>query len=100
PALVAYAIAAFLGTRAVVDTLREQFGSRDRLRTLADMVPTLGFGGLLYYAAFRIEWHLRADMPMKGVAAEAERIAVARAAPKPFPIELVITGIVVVCLVL
>lgn len=92
PPMVAYTTTAFLGARPLIRAFREQFGSRLRLFALAA-------AGILYFLAFRVEWQLRADMAMKGVAAEATRIAVATGGPPPFPIEHVLTGIAVVGLI-
>lgn len=99
PPLLAYAVAAFTLARAAVEAFRAHFGSRSRLGALGQMALTLGVGGALYFAAFRIEWKLRADMAVRGVAVEAERIAVAHHAPPPFPIELVLTVVAIVALV-
>ncbi|MBX3188940.1 MAG: hypothetical protein KF819_18110 [Labilithrix sp.] len=99
PALVAYAAASFFGARAAVDAFREHFGTRTRLHGLRQLASTLGVAGVLYFAAFRIEWQLRRDMEMRGVAAEAERIAVARHGPKPFPIEHVLLAVAVVAVI-
>jgi hypothetical protein len=49
--------------------------------------------------AYRIEWTIRADMEVRGVAVEAERVAVARHQAPPFPIELVLTAVAVLALV-
>jgi len=99
PALVAYAVAASVCARAVVDAFREQFGSRSRLHGLGQMLATLGVSGALYWVAFRIEWQLRTDVTMRGVRVEAERRAVARNAPPPFPIELVLLAVAVLAIV-
>jgi hypothetical protein len=96
PPLLAYAAAAFLVARAAVDAFREHFGSRSRLNTLVQLVLTLGVGGVLYFAAFRIEWKLRQDMAVRGVAVEAERIATVNHTAPPFPIELVLLVVAVI----
>ncbi len=88
PPMIAHAVTSFIGARTLVSAFREQFGSR--LRLLA-----LGAAGILYFVAFRVEWQLRADMAMKGVATEAKRIAVETGGPPPFPIEHVLTGIAI-----
>ena len=93
PPMIAHASVSFFGARAVVDAFRDQFGSRLRLLVLAG-------AGALYLAAFRIEFVVRADMAMKGVAVEAKRVAVATGGPPPFPIEHVLTGVAVLGLVL
>ncbi len=49
--------------------------------------------GLLYVAAFRIEWTVRAELWIRGVAFEAQRIAVARHEEPPFPIERVLVAL-------
>ena len=99
PPLVAYTVAAFTLSRAAVDAFREHFASRSRLHALGQMALTLGVGGVLYFVAYKIEWKLRLDLTVRGVAVEAERIAVANHAPPPFPIELVLTAVAVVALV-
>lgn len=93
PPMVAYATASFFGARMVVDAFREHFASRSRLDTLKQLAATLGVAGLVYWLAFTIEKQLRADMPIKGVAVEAQRIAVVRGGPPPFPIDMVLHGI-------
>jgi len=90
PPLLAYAVAAFTVARAAVTAFREHFGSRTRLHTVLQLAATLGVGGVLYFTAFRIEWKVRTDLAVRGVAVEAERIAVAQHGPPPFPIELVL----------
>jgi hypothetical protein len=79
----------------VIDAFREQFGSRSRLHALGQLLATLGVAGGLYYVAFRMEWQLRTDMTMGGVRVEAERRAVARNAPPPFPSEHVLLAVAV-----
>lgn len=98
PALLAYAWAASYGARAVVDAFRAQFGSPNRRATVLQLVTTLGIGGALYGLAYRIEWQLRTDVAMKGVATMAEHVAKARGGPPPFPIEHVLTAIAVVAI--
>jgi hypothetical protein len=99
PPLVLFTAAAFVGARAVVDAFRAHFGSRSRLHALAQIAATLGVAGLLYFAAFRIEWTIRADLWMRGVAFEAQRIAAARHEEPPFPIERVLFAIALVAFV-
>ena len=96
PPLALFAAAAFVGARAIVGAFREHFGSRSRLHTLAQIAATLGAAGLLYLVAFRIEWAIRADIAMRGVAFEAERIAAARHQAPPFPIERVLLAIAII----
>lgn len=93
PPMVAYATSAFFGARMVVDAFREHFASRSRLHTLKQLAATLGVAGLVYWLAFTIEKQIRADMPIKGVAVEAQRIAVVRGGPPPFPIDTVLHAI-------
>lgn len=93
PALLAYSAVAFLYARAAIDAFREHFGSRTRLHAFGQLLLTLGVAGVLYFLAFRIEFTLRADMTMKGVAHEAERIAIVRHIAPPFPIEKVLTAV-------
>lgn len=93
--LVAYAAAAAYGARAVVDAFRAHFGTATRLATLLGMATTLGLGGVLYGLAYRIEWQLRADLPMKGVATAAERVAVQKGVAPPFPFGHLLTAIAV-----
>lgn len=93
PPMIAYATVAFFGARMVVDAFREHFASRSRLHTLKQLAATLGVAGVVYWLAFTIEKHARADMPIKGVAVEAQRIAVVRGGPPPFPIDQVLHGI-------
>ncbi|MBS2013582.1 MAG: hypothetical protein JST00_11880 [Deltaproteobacteria bacterium] len=90
PPLVAFGVVAFLFSRIAVDAFREHFGSRSRLHTLGQIAITVGVAGLLYYVAFRLEIVLRADMTMKGVAHEAQRIATVRKVAPPFPIDKVL----------
>jgi hypothetical protein len=99
PPLIAYTASAFLCARAAIDAFREHFGSRTRLHSLLQLAATLGVAGALYFAAFRIEWSLRTDMTMRGVAVEAKRVAEARHAPPPFPIEHVLVAILIASLV-
>ncbi len=96
PPLVLFAAAAIVGARSIVEAFRAHFGSRTRLHTLAQVAATLGVAGLLYVAAFRIEWTLRADLWMRGVAFEAQRAAVARHEEPPFPIERVLVALALV----
>ena len=93
PPMIGYGVSAFLFARAAVVAFREHFGSRSRLHTVKQLVATLGVAGLLYFLAFRIEWPLRTDLTMRGVAGEAERVAVAKHAAPPFPIELVLLAL-------
>lgn len=93
PALVAYGVTAFVFARVAIDAFREHFGSRSRLHALGQLALTLGVAGLLYFLAFRIELELRTDMTMKGVAHEAQRIAIVRRTAPPFPIERVMTAL-------
>jgi hypothetical protein len=93
PPLIGYAAASFFCGRAAIDAFREQFGAHSRLQTLMQLASTLGVAGILYFAAFRIEWQIRTDMAMRGVEAEAERVAVVQHGPPPFPIHLVMLGI-------
>lgn len=93
PALVAYGVTAFVFSRVAIDAFREHFGSRSRLHALGQLALTLGVAGLLYFVAFRIELELRTDMTMKGVAHEAQRIAIVRKTAPPFPIERVMTAL-------
>jgi hypothetical protein len=95
PPLAAYAASAVFCARAAVGAFREHFGARSRLHALGQVAATLGVSGILYFAAFRIEWTLRADMAVRGVAVEAERLALARHAPPPFPIELVLLAVAI-----
>jgi hypothetical protein len=99
PPLALFAAAAFIGACAIVDSLREHFGSRSRLHALAQTGATLGVSGILYLVAFRIEWAIRADIAMRGVAFEAERVAAAQHQAPPFPIERVLLAIAVVAFV-
>jgi hypothetical protein len=99
PPLLAYAVASFLYARAAVDAFRDHFGSRTRLHALGQLLLTLGVAGLLYFVAFRIELVIRADLAMKGVAHEAERIASARHVAPPFPIQRVLTGVALATLI-
>jgi len=99
PPLALFAAAAFVGARAITDALREHFGPRSRLHALAQIAATLGASGLLYFVAFRIEWAIRADIAMRGVAFEAERVAAAHHEAPPFPIERVLVAIAVVAFV-
>ena len=96
PALLAYAAAATYGAIAVVDAFRAVFGPTTRRATVVQLLGTLGIGGALYLAAYRIEWQLRTDMAMKGVTAMAEHVAEVRGGPPPFPIEHVLTAIALV----
>jgi hypothetical protein len=98
PPLLAYSVAAFTLAQSAVDAFREHFGSRSRIHALVQMVLTLGIGGALYFAAYRIEWRWRTDLAMRGVAVEAERIAAVHHGPPPFPIELVLTSVAVLAL--
>lgn len=93
--LVAYAAAATYGARAIVDAFRAHFGTVTRRSTLLGMATTLGLGGALYGLAYRIEWQLRADLPMKGVATAAERVAVQKGASPPFPFGHLLTTVAV-----
>jgi hypothetical protein len=93
PPLLAYAAVAFLYARSAVDAFRDHFGSRTRLHALGQLALTIGVAGLLYFLAFRIEVSIRADMTMKGVAHEAERIAIVRHVAPPFPIDKVLTAV-------
>ncbi len=99
PPLIAYCVSALYCARAAVDAFRDHFGSRSRLHTIVQLVTTLGIAGVLYWIAFKIEWTLRTDVTMKGVAVEAKRRAVVSNAPPPFPIEHVITGIALVAVI-
>lgn len=99
PALLAYAVSAFFCARAVVDASREVLGARSRRQSLLHFATRFGVAGALYYAAFWIEWRLRTDMTMRGVTAEAERVAVVRNAAHPFPISLVLAAIVALALI-
>ena len=99
PPLVLFAAAAFLGARAITGGLRDHFRPRSRLQALAQIGATIGVAGLLYLVAFRIEWAIRADIAMRGVAFEAERIAAAHHEAPPFPIERVLIAIAVVAFV-
>ena len=99
PSLALFAAAAFVGARAITDSLREHFGSRSRLHALAQIGATLGVSGILYLVAFRIEWAIRADIAMRGVAFEAERLAAATHQAPPFPIERVLVAVAVVAFV-
>lgn len=97
--LLAYAAAAAYGACAIVDAFRAHFGTRTRRATLLGMASTLGLGGVLYGLAYRVEWQLRADLPMKGVATAAERIAVQKGAAPPFPFGHLLTGIALAAVV-
>lgn len=99
PPLIGYAVASFFCGRAAIDAFREQFGARTRLQTLKQLAITLGVAGILYFVAFRVEWQIRTDMAMRGVEAEAERVAVVQHGPPPFPIHLVMLGIAFAALV-
>jgi hypothetical protein len=99
PPLLAYTASAFLCARAAIDAFRAHFGSRTRVHTLLQLVATLGIAGALYWAAFKIEWSMRTDMTMRGVAVEAKRVAAERHAPPPFPIEHVLVVILIASLV-
>ncbi|MBX3232195.1 MAG: hypothetical protein KIT84_19230 [Labilithrix sp.] len=99
PALIAYAVAAVLSARAAIDAFRAHFGSRSRLRTVGQLAGTLGIAGVLYFIAFRIEWAIRTDLWMRGVAVEAERIAAERHVAPPFPIDKVLLVIALGALV-
>lgn len=99
PALVLFGVAAFVGARAIVDALREELASRSRLHALGQIAATVGVAGLLYFVAFRIEWQIRTDIWMRGVAVEARRLAVVNHEAPPFPIEDVIAAIAVVAFV-
>jgi hypothetical protein len=96
PPLALFATSAFLGARAITGALRDHFRPRSRLHASAQLAATLGAAGLVYLAAFRIEWAIRADIAMRGVAFEAERIAAAHHEAPPFPIERVLLAIAVV----
>lgn len=95
PPFALFAASAFAGSRAVVDAFRDAFAPRSRLAGLGQLVATLGVAGLLYFVAFRIEWAWRADVAMRGVAYEAARVAAARHAAPPFPIERVLVAVAV-----
>jgi hypothetical protein len=99
PPFVAYAVTSVVGTRALVDSLREHFGSRSRLHALGQIAATLGVAGIAYFGAFYIERVLRVDVEMRGVAYAAERIAIERHTAPPFPIHLLLAGVVGIALV-
>jgi hypothetical protein len=99
PPLALFAASAFFGARAITGPLREHFRPRSRLHALAQLGATLGVAGLFYLVAFRIEWAIRADIAMRGVAFEAERIAAAHHEAPPFPIERVLIAIAVVAFI-
>jgi len=99
PPFALFAVAAFVGARAITGALRDHFAPRSRLHALGQAAATLGVAGLLYLAAFRLEWTIRADLWMRGVAFEAQRIAVARNEAPPFPIERVLFVIAAVAFV-
>ncbi len=90
PTLMAYAVAAVLCAQDSVEAFREHFGLRTRLQTLGWLAATLGVAGILYLLAFRIEWQIRTDLAMRGVAVEAERVAELQHKAPPFPIDKVL----------
>jgi hypothetical protein len=93
PTLVLFGVSALFGASAVTDAFREHFRSRSRLHGLVQLATTLGVSGLLYFVAFRIEWSIRTDLWMRGVAYQATQVAVARHELPPFPIERVLFGL-------
>jgi hypothetical protein len=99
PPAALYTVAAFVGARAITEAQRAHFAPASRLRALGQTAATLGVAGALYFVAFRIEWTIRADLWMRGVAFEAQRIAVARNEAPPFPIERVLVAIAAVAFV-
>jgi hypothetical protein len=99
PPLALFVASAFLGARAITGSLRDHFRPRSRLQALAQIAATLGVSGVLYLVAFRIEWAIRADIAMRGVAFEAERIAAAHHEAPPFPIERVLVAIAIVAFI-
>jgi hypothetical protein len=99
PALVLFAVAAIVGARTTVEALREELASRSRLHALRQIASTVGVAGLVYFVAFRIEWQIRTDIWMRGVAVEARRLAIVNHEAPPFPIEDVIAAIAVVAFV-
>jgi hypothetical protein len=100
PPLALFAVSALFGARAVVDAFREHFAPRSRLATLQQIVAVFGAAGLLYVVAFYIESRIRLDIAIRGVAFEAERLAVMRGQPSPFPINRVLLAIAVAAFVL
>jgi hypothetical protein len=93
PSLIAYTAAAVLLARTLLGAFAEHFGARSRRELLARMATTLGPAGLLYLACYRLEWTLRTDLEMRGVAVAAERIAAAQHVAPPFPIERVLIAV-------
>lgn len=100
PPMLLFAVASFAGAFGVTRALREHFGARTRIQGLFQAIATVGVAGLLYFAAFRVEWSLRADIWMRGVAYEANRIAVVRHEAPPFPIEKALWAVAAIAFVL
>jgi hypothetical protein len=100
PPFVLFTVSAFVGAWTVTAAFREHFASRSRLHALGQMVATIGVAGVLYFVAFRIEWTIRSDLWMRGVAHEAERLAVARHEAPPFPLERVLWAIALIAFAL
>jgi hypothetical protein len=100
PPLVAFAAAAFLGARTVVDAFRAQFAPRTRLQMLGQLAATIGVAGVLYWIAFYVEWSHRVAIAMRGVAIEAERVAIAKHEAPPFPIDRVLALVALAAFVL
>lgn len=99
PPLVLYAASAVFCAREAVEAYREHFGTRTRLRTLGHLSSTLGVAGVLYYAAFLVEWRLRTDLEMRGVEVRARELAIERHVAPPFPIDKVLLGIALAALI-
>jgi hypothetical protein len=93
--LVLFALAAFAGAKVITDSFRAHFAPRSRLRAAGLMAAVIGAAGVLYFVAFEIEWRIRADIAMRGVAFEAARIAEVRHEAPPFPIGRVLFAIAV-----
>lgn len=99
PPLIGYAAAATFCARDAIDAFRAHFGVKTRLQTLAHLAGTLGIAGILYFVAFRVEWAIRTDLAMRGVAVEAERVAAVKHTAPPFPIDKVLLAIAIASLV-
>jgi hypothetical protein len=96
PPLVAYAVSAFFLARVFVEAFCELLGIADRRGTVVALAQTLVPAGLLYWIAFRVEWSLRVDVAMRGVAVEAERLADVEERAPPFPMDRLLVAIAIV----
>jgi hypothetical protein len=99
PPLGLYAVAVPYCARALVDALRDHFGSRSRLQALKHILVTLGVAELLFVAALRVEAALRTDAFHSITVAAEQRAATTNETPwariHSFPIRYVLLAIAV-----